>query len=400
MVEDPAAESATKTQNTDKWPPGKFVNATWPASSGIQHRPAYQYKAWVPPFIAAATPILTGKALLSLVNAESQYKMLQPKISAITDAFVRIEALSSSRIEGLKLSYKSLAMALAGVSRSSSTAKAVAKNVYAINKAIELASEAPFSVAMIQNIHKILCEGTQLDSIAGEIRVSQNWIGKGQHGPSPKDYAPPPPGNVERLLEDLCNFANRTDLPVVFQMAVTHAQFELIHPFGDGNGRVGRCLMHAVQVRRLGADTPRAPFSSVLAASVDDYIASLERYREGDLNGCIEFFSQAMSTSVGHMNFLASAISNLQVKWLEQLGVTRKESLQRKAIALLPSAPVVDAKLMSSMLDVDMHQAIRTLNTLADFGILEQLTSGKRNRVWVASEIIRLLEEYDFSVRV
>jgi Fic family protein len=100
------------------------------------------------------------------------------------------------------------------------------------------------------------------------------------------------------------------------------------------------------------------------------------------------------------MNFLASAISNLQVKWLEQLGATRKESLQRKAIALLPSAPVVDAKLMSSMLGADVSQTIRTLNTLADSGILEQVTSGKRNRVWVASEIIRILEEYDFSVRV
>lgn len=326
--------------------------------------------------------------------------MLQPNISAITGALVRIEALSSSRIEGLKLSYKSLAMALAGVSVSFSIAKAVAKNVYAINKAIELASEAPFSVAMIQNIHKILCEGTQLDSIAGEIRISQNWIGKGQHGPGPEDYVPPPPGNVERLLEDLCHFANRTDIPAVFQMAVTHAQFELIHPFGDGNGRVGRCLMHAVQVRRLSADTPQAPISSVLAASVDDYISSLKNCRDGDLNGYIEFFSRAMSDSVGHMNFLASAIFNLQAKWLEQVGVTRKESLQRKAIALLPSSPVVDAKLMSSMLGADVSQTIRTLNTLADYGILEQVTSGKRNRAWMASEIIRILEEYDFSVRV
>lgn len=96
---------------------------------------------------------------------------------------MRIEAPSSSRIEGLALSHKPLALALAEVPGSTSTAKAVAKNVYAMKRAVELAAKEEFSIEMIRDIHATLCPGTQLDAIAGEIRTTQNWIGKGQNGP-------------------------------------------------------------------------------------------------------------------------------------------------------------------------------------------------------------------------
>lgn len=97
------------------------------------------------------------------------------------------------------------------------------------------------------------------------------------------------------------------------------------------------------------------------------------------------------------MNFLANAIEDLQNQWLERLGNPRKGSLQEKAIALLPGSPVINASRMSSMLEVNASQAIRTLNVLADSGILDQATPGKRNRIWLANEIIRMLNEYEFS---
>lgn len=145
--------------------------------------------------------------------------------------------------------------------------------MYAIKRAVELAAQEQFSINLVKDIHATLCTGTPLDTIAGKIRSTQNWIGKGQNGPSPEDYVPPPAEQVEELLEDLCCFANRNDMPVVFQMAVTHAQFELIHPFGDGNGKVGRCLIHAVLARRLGPHISQSPISSVLATSPDTYIS-------------------------------------------------------------------------------------------------------------------------------
>lgn len=186
-------------------------------------------------------------------------------------------------------------------------------------------------------------------------------------------------------------------MPVVFQMAVTHAQFELIHPFGDGNGRVGRCLTQAVLVRRLGTNILLPPISTVLASSPDIYIDSLQKYREGDLDSYIETFSKAVSSSIGHMNFLANAVEDLQNQWLQRLGNPRKRSLQEKAVGVRPKSPVVDANSMSSILGVDTSQTIRTLNRLATAGIVVQATPGRRNRIWLAGEIIQIFDEYDFT---
>ena len=383
-----------------QWPSGSYVSAIWPATSGVQYRPAYLYKPWVPPFIATATPFAVGNALVALTEAESQMERLSSSYrgsGSIADAFVRIEALSSSRIEGLNLNHRSLALALAQVGGASSVAQAVAHNVTAMNKTLELSAEESFSVEMIQEIHAALCVGTQLEEIAGDIRTTQNWIGKGQNGPRPNDYVPPPPEQVQGLLEDLCVFANRKDLPVVFQVAVTHAQFELIHPFADGNGRVGRCLIQAGLVRRLGPDIAHPPISSVLAADTEGYISSLQVYRRGDLNRYIETFSRATIASVGHVYSLTNAFDSLQQQWLQTLDNPRSGSLVRKAVALLPGSPVVDGNRMSSLLNVDVSQAIRTLNTLSEVGILSQATSGKRNRIWLAGEILQILDTYDFS---
>lgn len=176
-------------------------------------------------------------------------------------------------------------------------------------------------------------------------------------------------------------FANRSYMPVIFQMAVTHTQFELIHPFGDSNGRVGRCLIHAVLVRRLGPRISQSPISSDLATSADTYISSLQRYRNGDLDSYIEFFSKAVSSSVKHMNLLADAFESLQNRWLERLTNPRKGSLQEKAIAVLPGSPVVGANRLSSMLGIDTSQAIRTLNALAAAEVIDQPTQGKKPRL-------------------
>ncbi|MCB9389668.1 MAG: Fic family protein [Acidimicrobiia bacterium] len=109
-------------------------------------------------------------------------------------------------------------------------------------------------------------------TIRGKIRTEQNWIGGTSWGPLNAEFVPPPPDMLPMLLEDLVEFCNRADLPAVVQAAVAHAQFETLHPFADGNGRAGRCLIHIILGRR-GMEGPlRPPISLGLAADKRSYI--------------------------------------------------------------------------------------------------------------------------------
>lgn len=384
------------------WPLGRKVDAYWPATSGIISRPGYRYRAWIPPFIADAVPALSGSSLVSLTEAEAALAalVLQPVYGAVNlaDALIRIEAVSSSRIEGLKLSHRALALTLAELPGRSSTAVAVAHNVTAMIEAIDQSAKGSFSVELIQSVHATLCSGTQLDDIAGIIRDTQNWIGKSGTGPQPGDYVPPPPELVHDLLADLCDFANRSDMPAVFQAAAVHAQFELIHPFADGNGRVGRCLVQAVLANRGATSDNRPPISAILATDIPAYVSGLGLYREGDINGYVEAFSKATIGAVVRVQSVQEAVSTLREDWLDRLNNPRRGSLLRRSLEVLPKNPVLNASSLSMALNTDTLQAIRVLNALGTAGILTPVKSGKRNRVWIASEVTEIYDTFDYVI--
>ena len=131
------------------------------------------------------------------------------------------------------------------------TARAVLGNVRAMERAIAIGAEPrPFRLQDLLDIHQTLLDGTTEERYAGVVRTEQNWIGG--RGVSPRDAAfiPPPHEYVDELLDDLVRFMNLDDIPAIAQAAIAHAQLEIIHPFGDGNGRAGRCLVHVVLRRR------------------------------------------------------------------------------------------------------------------------------------------------------
>lgn len=174
-------------------------------------------------------------------------------LDALARQLLRQESVGSSRIEDL-----------------------VIGNVRAMERAIALAGEPrPFTRDDVVAIHPTLFEGTHDEWLAGVVREKQNWIGGSAYSPADAAFVPPPPERVESLLDDLATFMNRHDLPVTLQAAIAHAQFETIHPFLDGNGRVGRCLIRVVFRRRDLARTVVPPISLVLATHVDLYIGGL-----------------------------------------------------------------------------------------------------------------------------
>jgi len=155
------------------------------------------------------------------------------------------KSVASSQIEGLRITQRRLAEALFAPDLGDVTARSVINNITAMEAAVNLGSaERPITMMDIQAIHQTLLNTPEDVAIAGVVRTTQNWIGGRTTSPLGAQFIPPPPEEIAPLLDDLCVFINRDDLPAVAQAAITHAQFETIHPFADGNGRVGRCLIH------------------------------------------------------------------------------------------------------------------------------------------------------------
>jgi Fic family protein len=168
---------------------------------------------------------------------------------------LRAEAVASSKIEGLQVNSRRLARheakLAAGVQDQDATADAVLGNVKAMNHAVQsVAMAEKIEVKDLLDIHLALMEHSDQPEIAGLIRTKQNWIGGNNFNPCQAAFVPPPPEYVDTLLEDLCTFVNRDDLPGTVQAGLAHAQFETIHPFADGNGRTGRALIQVVLKRR------------------------------------------------------------------------------------------------------------------------------------------------------
>ena len=136
----------------------------------------------------------------------------------------------------------------------------------------------PLLVDVLLEVHRRLLAATHLSEHAGRVRTIQNWIGGSSYNPCNAAFVPPPPESVAPLLEDLCAFCNEDQLPAVAQAAIAHAQFETIHPFVDGNGRVGRALIHLVLRRRGLAPRALPPISLVLATRANDYIRRFNRH--------------------------------------------------------------------------------------------------------------------------
>ena len=345
---------------------------------------------------------LASRAAQAVAQATAALSELQTAgsshdLEALATPLLRAEALGSSFIEGLRASNKRLALAAYEPVAADATARAVLGNVRAMEQAITIGTERRrLRLDDVLDIHRTLLEGTTEERFAGVVRTEQNWIGG--RGTSPRDAAfiPPPPDRVAELVDDLISFVNLDDLPAIAQAAIAHAQFETIHPFGDGNGRAGRCLIHVI-LRRRGV-TPRLvpPISVVLATSARGYIAGLTDFREGRSDDWIGRFSDAVTTSVRSTEGLRTRIDALLGKLIERAGSPRTDSVARKIILGLPTRPVVNAESEATVHGVTPTAARAALNRLETAGVLIPTRIGRRrNREWISDELFQVLDDFE-----
>lgn len=272
----------------------------------------------------------------------------------------------------------------------------MAANVVAMEEAIALGEVARALTADdVRAIHRALMANEPARVTPGEFRREQNWIGGRLDSPIDARFVPPPEDEVEALIEDLMTFVNRDDLPGIAQAGIAHAQFETIHPFLDGNGRVGRCLIHVILRRRGIAPRFVPPVSVVLTSRPDAYVAGLVDFREGRIAEWCASFAGACERAATLSTELADAIAKLQAEWFERAGRPRRDSAAAHIIGMLPAQPVTSAATIRAAIGASHQRALDGLKTLAEAGVIHQISEGSYDRQYAADELFALLEAYE-----
>lgn len=354
----------------------------------------------LPPHIRYDTPLIH---LLSeadrLLGELSGTGRLLANPYLLIDPYVRREAVSSSRIEGTQASLNDLFFfeASGRASQRAPDVREVRNYVRAMEYGIERLRDLPLSVRLIGEIHGILMKGVRGDhATPGEIRRSQNWIGPPGCSLQDAAYVPPP---VEEMKSALSNWENylhaETDTPPLIQCALMHYQFEAIHPFLDGNGRIGRLLITFFLWERGLLTQPLLYLSAFFDRFRDDYYARLLAVsKNGDWRSWIKFFLRGVIDQSKDALSDARRIIELHEKYKQRLEATKKipESAYR-LIEELFSNPVLSINGMSKKWGIPFNSVKTGVLRLVSLDILREETGRKRNKLYIASELIELLSK-------
>ncbi len=381
---------------------GRYVSASWAPTFAHSGRrgSAGQYQAFIPdpvadfePRLSASTSALSERAGTAVRELNGSATSLPP-LEGMGRQLIRSEALASSAIEGLQLSHRKLARAEVEGKAGDFLAQEVLGNTRAMDAAVRIGREArDLDLDDIRAIHRALAIAPPLSRIAGQIRESQGWIG----GATPLHavFVPPPHEYVPALVADLCEFMNRDDISPVAQAAIAHAQFETIHPFGDGNGRVGRCLIHVLFERRGVAPSYVPPISLVLGANKDAYIAGLEDFRVNEIDRWVAQFALAVEEAAQQAKGFSTDVAGLQAEWIQRAKPMRADATSRAIIGHLPSYPIITAAIAEEITGRSRVAAINGLDHLAQAGILTRHRNQRKGDSWEAKELFVLLASFE-----
>lgn len=363
-----------------------------------------------------ATPLLLPPDVDELTaRAESAVRTLigdARDLAGIARFLLRSEAIASSRIEGIAPAVQGIALAELGASEAvpdvSAQAQLVANNMTVLQDARTTLVRTP-SVTLdhVTDLHAALLPD---EPHHHGLRAVQNWIGGSNHHPIDADFVPPTPLRVAPLMADLVAYLNGASHSPIVQAALVHAQFETIHPFTDGNGRVGRALIHTVLTRRGLTTEAVLPVSLVLSTLRHAYITGLTAYRHADAVGSaaahtaratwIETFASAVLTAAEQAGRLATELAALRQDWEERLAASRADQGKIRAVrsdsatALilgdLPATPVLTSNTVQRIYGVSHVAADRALAELVTANILS--THERRGvRYYQAFDVLDLI---------
>lgn len=395
-----------------------FVDRLWnPEDHGQlsrRDRAPGRYLAFVPDELGLDIPPISDEARTAAEDAVTVLARADERIGSrgayLNHLLIRSESISSSWIEGNRVTPKRLAIAEA-LNQGPRIALEVIGNVRATEDAIAgLADRTKtITVADIEALQHVI-----EPSLEPGLRTEQNWVGGPGWSPLRAEFVPPPESEVRRLVDDLAGFVSETAGNPVVRAAIAHAQFETIHPFVDGNGRTGRALIHTVLHRSDALRNILIPISTVFAGDTDAYIAGLTAFRADPprLDDWIIAFARATELAAGNAVRLAEDVAALDAETVDDLiafrranGVTpaspRRDAVVLRILSTLATDPVLTIDAVAERHGVSTTAAHRALTDLADAGILGR-TKDQRGRLicWTADKHLALVALTERSNRV
>ncbi len=365
------------------------------------------YRAFIPKPLPPNPPVEVSDSLQMLLS-QADFALGQldgailtlPNPDLFVFMYVRKEAVLSSQIEGTQSSLQNLLAAEARIfdPDTPGDVNEVINYVRAMNYGLKQLATLPVSVRLIKEIHAELMRGVRGGELTpGELRTSQNWIGPSGCTLSEATFVPPPPREVPQALTDLERFLHaQDDMPVLIRVGLAHAQFETIHPFLDGNGRIGRLLITFLLVEKRLLRKPVLYLSHYFKQHRTEYYDRLQAVRDtGDWEGWLEFFLRGVAKVSEEATQTAAAILRMReeyrAKITERLG--RAAANGHRIMDKLFEHPIITVATVREWLGITQAGANQIVSRLEGIGLLREITGYARNRRFRFEPYVRLFED-------
>lgn len=370
-----------------------------------QSQAEVKYNAFIPNLLPPEPPLTIDDNMYTLLSTADRYLgrldmlcELVPDIDFFILMYIRKEATSSSQIEGTTATFSDVLKAEAEIKdpKRPADVKEILNYINAINYGIEKLSTLPLSLRLLKEIHSKLMEGVRGEGKSpGEFRNVQNRIGG--RTIETATYVPPPPGELMNLLGNFEEFLHaEIPMPILIKTALIHSQFELLHPFLDGNGRAGRLLITLFLLEKTILRKPLLYLSDYFMRNRSEYYNRLNAIsKEGDLGGWVRFFLEALietSTDAVERSRNIISLRERDIRKVSNLGKTTKRALL--LLENLYREPFINSKIVKDITGLKGPNVYSLINKFIDLGILKDITpEKKKNKIYYYKDYIDLFGE-------
>jgi Fic family protein len=363
------------------------------------------YQAFVPKELPPDPPLIYNAKLQALLSDADRalarldgMAMILPNVDLFVAMFMKKEALISSQIEGTQASLKGVLEFEAKMpsNENINDIREVLNYLKAMDHGLKNLKSGPISLDLIKVIHRILIEGTRGSRFGlGEFRTEQNYIGRKGGTILQADFIPPPPGHVPDLMINLEKFINSEDeLPPLVKIALIHSQFETIHPFLDGNGRMGRLLITFYLCGKGILSSPLLYLSLYINRHKEEYMDLLNTTRtEGDLESWVRFFMQGVVEVSKEAGAAAKEIIELKESVLGKLVQNDVAGANAVRLAnMIFNRPIISITEVAESLEVSNPTALKLVTRFEEIGILTEITGKQRFKKYLFTDYVAIIE--------
>ena len=361
------------------------------------------YQSFVPAPLPPVPSIeLTEDIVGSLIKAHAQLAVLEslakhiPNVELFISMYVRKEALMSSQIEGTQATLEDVLDPLVDANANRNVADVI-NYIKATEFAIDRLNTLPLCARLLKETHAVLMTGVRgQEKNPGEFRTSQNWIGG--HGSTLKNarYIPPSPEDMKSAMSDLEKYIHSNDeLDVLIRAALIHYQFETIHPFLDGNGRIGRLLITLFLMQEQVLSAPALYISYFLKKNRVEYYDRMTEIREkGNYEQWVRFFLQALADCAEDATATIDELNALHSKNAAKIAAMGRAAKNVMLVfAYLEANPIIEIRKTAQALGITFNTVSRAVERLSDIGVLVKMNNASRNRTFAYEEYLSILRK-------